>query len=401
MFDLNDEAFLKGDRRTIYAKLRAESPVLALPAGGGPPTWIVSRHKDVQALLRMPGGRVHPLGMAAPPWMPEGPARQRLQANLSQTDAPVHARLRSVLGPLFIPRKVEALRAVSADSVARSLNEVADRKDGFDVVQELAVQVPKGLICHVLGVPEEDWARLVEVQHNFLQIFSLSPLAPEQQRLLDEVTAFYFDYFASVLEKGDPAQRPPFVEQLLAAESRGELSRIEVLSLMHTVLDAGYETTRTSISNAVELLATIPGLFDALRDDPSLVPNAVEEILRYESPVHLRFRFLSEPFAASDGTVLPEGALVIALIAAANQDETVFESPLRLDLKRPNAAHHQAFGGGLHHCLGAPIARIQLQETLRGLATTFSRFELPDGPGPRFPLAVFPALASLRVVATR
>jgi cytochrome P450 len=195
--------------------------------------------------------------------------------------------------------------------------------------------------------------------------------------------------------------RPPLVELLLAAEQKGELSRTETVSIMHTVLDAGYETTRTSISNAIELLATVPGLFEQLRSDPALVANAAEEFLRIRTPIHMRHRYLEQPYTATDGTVIPAGAQVLLMLAAANQDEAEFAAPLSIDLRRANAARHQAFGGGLHHCLGAPIARIQLQETLLGLARCYESFELPHGKGERYPSLVFPALASLNVIATR
>ncbi len=402
MIDFHDPDFLRGDRTAVYDRLRAEHPVWHMPQDANPQepdTWVVSRHADVEALLRLAGTRVQPAGLDAPAWMAEGPARQRLRANLAQTDAPVHHRMRGVLGPLFIPRRIEALRAVSADSVARALQAVAHRDGAFDVVQEIAQQVPKGVICHMLGIPEADWGKLIAMQHDHLLIFSFSALTVDEAARLDAVVQFYKDYFGVLLDGA--GEDTPLVASLRAAQERGELSRTEVLSIMHTVLDAGFETTRTSISNAMELLASVPGLFDQLRNDPALVNNGVEELLRVRTPIHVRHRFLTAPFTASDGTVIPAGAQVLLMLASANRDAGVFDDPHRIDLRRGNASRHQAFGGGLHHCLGAPLARIQLQETLRGLVRSYDSLALADGPGPRYPSLKFPALSSLHVVAER
>lgn len=401
MINFNDKEFLCGDRSAAYAQLRQQAPVWHMGSENGTSTWVLSRYADVQAVLRMPAGRVQPPGMVSPPWIEEGPARERLRANLAQTDAPVHTRLHSVIGPMFIPRKIEALRAVSTDSVARALHAMARHEGEFDLVQEIAAQVPKGVICHLLGIPEADWNSLIAVQHDFLNIFSPFPLTADEKRRLDEVVLYYRRYFEDYLSATDPAQCSALVQLLLAAEQRGEINRTETISVMHTVLDAGYETTRTSISNAVELLAGDPALFEHLRDQPDDVMNAVEEILRIRSPIHVRHRFLVESYTASDGTLIPAGAQALLMVAAANQDEAVFEDPLKLDFKRANANRHQAFGGGLHHCLGAPIARIQLQETLLGLAKTYTSLALPRGKGARYPSLKFPALSSLHVLANR
>lgn len=404
MLDFNNPEFLSGDRTAAYDRLRTEQPVWQMPAGSypeAPDTWVLSRYVDVQALLRLAETRVQPPGMDVPPWIDEGPTSERLRANLAQSDAPVHTRLRSVLGPMFIPRRIEALRAVSADSVARALHAVAARTGAFDVVQEIAVEVPKGVICHLLGIPETDWPRLTAPLHDHLLIFSLFPLTEHEKARLNAVVVFYRDYFGALFDAGGEGKDTPLVASLRAAQSRGELSRAEVLSLMETVMDAGFETTRTSISNAVEILATVPGLFDQLRQDPELIQNGAEELLRVRSPIHVRHRFLAQPFTASDGTVIPAGAQVLLMLAGANRDPAVFDDPHRIELRRANAARHQAFGGGLHHCLGAPLARIQLQETLRGLTQAYTRLALPEGPGPRFASLKFPALSSLRIEAER
>ncbi|WP_018634952.1 cytochrome P450 [Parafrankia elaeagni] len=393
--DLFDQGFLAGDRTEPYRQLRDTGAVLPLTLGPGEPARVLSNHADVRAVLRLPRGRVQPLGSVAPPWL-TGPALERLRANLVQVDDPDHARLRNVVGPMFIPRRVEQFRELAVESVARAIANVQAKDGVVDAVQDLGVDIPRGVICRFLGIPEDDWHRLTEQVHTFLLIFSPAPLTEEQQGLLNGATQFFFDYFDAFLDSRPRAEHSPFAQLLLDAESAGDLSHVEVLSLMHTILDAGYETTRTSISNLVELLVQQPEVLEELRAVPDLVPAAVEELLRFRTPLHVRERYLVEEFEASDGTVLPAGTRAIVMIAAANRDPAEFADPDRFDLHRGNASGHLAFGGGMHHCLGAPIARIQVQETLRGILANFDSVEQRE-PGQRFPDLIFPALTTLPV----
>lgn len=385
--DLDDPRFLTGDRSIAYRALRDRAPVIDLDG-----MWLLSRHADVQAVLRNPSGRMQPAGHDAPGWMRRGPALRRLRANMVQTDRPVHDRLRHVVAPLFTAHRADDWRAAAAREVALELDAVGD--DPLDAVHQLAATVPRGVLRLLIGVPDEDWSRLISIQHDFLMIFSPFPLAPAQQDRLDEVAGFYLDYFDELL--GRSHEPPALVRRLLEAEARGELSRDEVLSLMHTVLDAGFETTRTSISNLVELFATVPGLFDAVRAEESLIPAVVEESLRVRAPLQTMTRILTEDYETSDGTVLSSGATTLCLIGSANLDESVFTDPDRIDPRRDTTGRHQSFGGGLHHCLGAPLARVQLHETVLGLVRRFSRIEL-TGAAARYPSLMFPSLQTLTV----
>ena len=390
MPDLEDPAFLTGDRSGAYRALRDEAPVLRIGEPGAE-TWLLSRHEDVQAVLRSTSTRMQPDGQDAPGWMPEGPARRRLRGNMVQTDRPIHTRLRGVVGPLFTARQSDRLRAAAAAEIAGELDALPGGT--LDAV-EFAARVPRGVLRLLIGMPDEDWAPLLATQLDFLAIFSPFPLPPEHQARLDEVAQFYLDYFDDLLGRLD--EPPELVRRLLAAEEAGELSHDEVLSVMHTVLDAGFETTRTSISNAVELFATVPGLFDEVRGDVSLVVGMVEETLRLRAPVQMVTRILGEDHAASDGTVVPAGDRVMAVIGSANVDDRLFAEPSVADLRRGNAARHLSFGGGLHHCLGAPLARVQLQEAVGALVRRFDRVEVAGVPG-RHPSLIFPALHTLPV----
>lgn len=395
--DLEDPAFLAGDRSTTYQRLRDDTPVLRL-GDGGREDWIVSRHADVQAIMRNPGGRMQPLGIDAPPWLVDGPALRRLRANMAQTDQPVHRQLRGLVAPLFTGRQAEQLRNEAAAAARRELDAARQDSGSFDAVADLAAQVPKGVLRQLIGMPEQDWAMLIETQLDFLMIFSPFPLDETQQARLNEVVSFYFTYFDDLLK--NVTEPTELARRLLAAERDGDLTHDQVLSIMHTVLDAGFETTRTSISNAVELFATVPGLLDEIRADPDLIPGAVEEFLRARPPLHAHQRYLVEDYTALNGTTIPAGAHVLVLIGAANTDERVFPEPDRIDVRRENASRHMTFGGGLHHCLGAALARVQLQETVAELARRFQRIDIEGGPAERHPSLIFPSLAALRVRAT-
>ena len=392
-FALDDPAFLTGDRHAGYRALRDRGAVVVV---GDPdhPTHVLTRYADAHAVLRDTTARMQPEGRDAPAWMPDGPARRRLRANMVQTDRPIHTRLRGVVAPLFTARQVEKMRAAAAAELADELGALTAAGGRFDAVSQLAARVPRGVLRLLIGMPDEDWEPMLRTQIDFLMIFSPFPLDAEHQARLDEVAQFYLDYFDGLL--GRTTEPTDLVRRLLDAEERGELSRDEVLSLMHTVLDAGFETTRTSIANMVELFATVPGLLAEVRDDPALVTPMVEETLRLRAPVQVVPRILTAAYAATDGTTVPAGASTLCAIGSANLDERTFDAPERVDLARPNASRHLAFGGGLHHCVGAPLARIQLQETVAALARRVTRIE-PDGPSERYPSLMFPSLATLPV----
>ncbi|GAA2874505.1 cytochrome P450 [Pseudonocardia halophobica] len=384
-----DPDWLAGDRTEVYRTLRDDFPVLQ--AG---PTRIVSRHADAETVLRDPTGRMQVPGTDLPAWFPAGPAARRLRANMVQTDGEVHRRLRGTVAPLFTARRSEELRAAAAAEVAAELDRVLVDGRPFDAVAELAARIPRGVLRLLIGMPDEDWALMLDTQVDFLMIFSPFPLESAQQARLDEVSQFYFDYFDGFL--GRTTRPTPLVERLLTAESEGRLSRDEVLSLMHTVLDAGFETTRTSLSNLVEYLAARPELLEVARRAPTTRLGIREELLRLRAPVQVANRIPAEDVVTSDGSVLPAGEQVLVVVGAANTDERAFRDPYRMDPDRPNASRHLAFGMGLHHCLGAPLARIQLAETLAGLADRVSAIDL-DGKAERHPSLIFPSLTSLPV----
>lgn len=391
--DFDDPTFLTGDRLDAYRSLRDHAPVLKV-GEPGQQTWILSRFADVYAVLREPTGRMQQDGADAPKWMRDGPALRRLRANMVQTDRPVHTRLRGTVGPLFTLRQSERLRDAAAREVAVELDTLGE--SAFDAVGRLAARVPRGVLRLLIGMPDADWAAIIRNQVDFLMIFSPFPLDGAKQDRLDEVAQFYFDYFEGLL--GSTREPTDLVRRLLVAEEAGELTRVEVLSLMHTVLDAGFETTRTSISNVVELFATVPGLMDAVRKDESLVSRVVEETLRVRAPVQAQPRILTTDYTTEEGTTIPAGAQTLCLVGSANTDDRVFPDPGRVDPHRENAGKHLSFGGGLHHCLGAPLARVQLQEAVTGLVQRFSRIELV-GAGSRYPSLIFPSLSALPVLA--
>ena len=219
--DLSDQGFLAGDRTEAYRRLRDTGTAVPLALGPGDPAQVVSNYTDVRAILRLPEGRVQPRGTVAPPWL-EGVALDRLRANLVQIDKPDHTRLRNVVGPMFIPRRVEQFREFAADSVARAIANVRAQGGTADAVQDLGVDIPRGVICRFLGIPEEDWGRLTENQHAFLLIFSPAPLDQDQMGALNGITKFYLDYFENFLASRPRVEHSPFVQLLLDAEQAGD-----------------------------------------------------------------------------------------------------------------------------------------------------------------------------------
>ena len=396
-----DDAFLDVERYAYYAECRNNEPIQFISDSGDYRTWAVFKYEDVKKLSMAPGARLNPVGQNSPAWMTDSIVLQRFLANLSQIDGPIHGALRRSVSSFFSPRNVESIREVSSFAVARLITRISEKTGTYDAVEEFAGQVPRDVICSILGLPVEDWNMLIAMQHDFLMIFSFTPLSDTEQNRLHDVTKFYLDYFRQSLESGKIDRSTSLVAHLLAEESFGNLNHVQVLSIMHTVLDGGYETTRTSIANAIEIFANNPHILLELKECPANVNNAVEEFLRFRAPVHIRQRYLVEDYTTTDGQLIKAGDRVFLSLASACRDEGRFANPDEIRVSRSNATEHVAFGGGgVHSCLGTALARLQLQEVFKGVVNSIEKFEMSGPPAKRHRSLIFPALEHLHVRST-
>jgi pimeloyl-[acyl-carrier protein] synthase len=367
------------DPYPFYHRVRAGDPIHRSWAAYG---WVLSRHRDVVEVLRDPRfsaddrnfsqyGKIRAQrvrdGLADPD---EEPAPVMLRI-----DPPDHTRLRSLVSKAFTPRAVARLRARIEEITAELLDGVAGR-DGFDVIAELAIPLPVTIIAEMLGIPAED--RATFKRWSDVLVGFLDPQAARDPAVMRTTVEEFFAYVGRIAAERRARPADDLLSALVAAEDAGQkLSEEELHGTVALLLAAGNETTTNLIGNGLLALLRHPAELARLRADPALIERAVEELLRYDSPVQLTGRIAKED-VDFHGTRFRKGQNVILLLGAANRDPEVFAEPDRLDLTRADV-DHLSFGHGHHFCLGAQLARLEAQIALGELVRRFPQLRLADG----------------------
>ena len=349
---------------TIF-DVRPEAGLQRAPEGDG---WVAASHAAVQSVLREPGWssdhrKATRRALASEEAVPEI-VGEMLSRILLFMDAPDHTRLRGLISKAFTPRSVERLRPrISAltDELLAPLR-AAGR---FDVIDDFAFPLPVTVICELLGVPPEDRELFRQQTRDMAAILDWD-VTPEQLGRAAGGVLTFTAYLVPLFEQRRRDPRDDIVSALVAAEEAGDrLGADELLTTVVLLLVAGHETTMNLIGNGLLALLRNPDQLELLRRRPDLMPAAVEELLRYDSPVRLTVRT-----ATADTTLAGEpvraGEQVIAMLDAANHDPAVFPSPDTLDVTR-DARGHVSFGTGAHYCLGAALARAEAQVALAAL----------------------------------
>ena len=399
-YDLYSHDFRRSTHET-YARMRDESPVHRQPGlDGETPIWFVTRYDDVVTLLTdnerfvldpalaLTSEELASLNAGGPALDP------RVNENLLSKDGDDHRRLRRLVTKAFTPRIVEGLRPRVGEIADDLIDRVADR-GRMELVDDFAFPLPITVIAELLGIPAEDQARFREWSSSFVTPALTPELQEQAMRHTDEFIAYLDDLFAG--RRAAPTE--DLVSALVRAEDEGDhLSENELYSMVVLLIVAGHETTVSLITNAVHALLTHPAQLDALRTDPSLVPTAVEELLRFDSPVE---RTITRWVAADvelGGAQLSRGDLVIAVVGSANRDEARFAQADELDLVRAGSKH-VGFGRGPHFCLGAPLARLETEIALTTLLRRLPGLRLAIAADDLYwrPIPIFRSLASLPV----
>ncbi|GAA2723840.1 cytochrome P450 [Actinocorallia aurantiaca] len=351
-----------------YRRLRETAPVLLTRDG----TLVLTRHADCEAALRhrFLGRRGEVLGFGVTALPPDEPALalRSVQDSMLFADPPDHARLRRLVSSAFAGRHVEALRRAVAARTDAALRALAEAP-GADFVTGFALPVPVQVIADLLGVPEEDRAWLVP---RVLELgAALGPrTAPGVRDRALAAQADLTGYLTGLLAARRAEPEDDLLSRLAASRADDALTEAETVGACFLLFGAGVETTSHALGNALAALFAHPDQFDVLCRDPSLAGVAVEELLRYDAPVQADARRVLEPTAFL-GIDLEPGRTVLALLGAANRDPARHEDPDRLDVTR--AASHLAFAAGPHSCLGAHLARLELEVFLRRLVTGYPR----------------------------
>ncbi len=361
----------------LFRRLRTEDPVHWDPFLH---TWVVTRYADVQEVLHtFSANRTHtPDKLRAMGLAHMSPIAELMVQQMLFMDPPQHTRLRKLASHAFTPARVAVLRSHIREIVARLL-EVVRPTRRMDVIRDLAEPLPAIVTAEMLGVPVDDRDRLKAWTADFAEMlgnFQHNPdRVPRVLRTVEEMTAYFHD--AVRAQRAEP--RGGLISSLMSAEVDGDrLSDEEVVATSIVTMVGGQETTTNLIGNGLITLLLNPDSLERLRVEPALVPMAIEEMLRYESPSQHTGRLAPEDRELG-GKVIRKGQAVMAVMAAANRDPERFPEPDRFDITRPDN-RHLAFGYAAHFCFGAALARIEGQEALQAIVERLPGLRLEPGP---------------------
>jgi pimeloyl-[acyl-carrier protein] synthase len=366
------------DPHPIYHATRAAKPLLRTEEG----SWILTRYADCEAVLRDPRFSSNPQHLADPPPLEEASMREAMAQSGSTIllfmDPPDHTRIRNLVSRNFTPRAIGAWRPRVTEIVDGLLDEAEERGE-LEVVGEFGFQVPVIVICELLGVPAEDRHLFGPWSSDASRLLDQNLTAEETQRGLMGAMSL-IGYLNPLIEDRQRTPRDDLLSHIVAAGTADgapedqRLSDEELRSLVLLLFVAGHETTMNLIGNGTKALLDHPDQLARLRADPSLIETATEEILRYDGPVHVTGRIATTDVEVA-GQPIATGTQVVTLLAAANRDPAEFAQPDRFDVGRdPN--HHLAFSKGIHHCLGAALARMEGQLAIGRLVERFGTLEL-------------------------
>ena len=389
-----------------FRVMRSLDPVHHSPIG----FWVLTGHAEVSAVLRdarlgveehkadlsilRVNGLNRLLGRAEEGGRHDGPFIDLFHRLMLFRDPPDHTRLRRLVSKAFTPPRAEAL-APRVEELVDELLEPAVRRGSIELLQELAYPLPARVICDLLGVPRGDDELVVRLAPALATGLDPSPMrTAEAVAAADRAVVELTEYLDGLIESKRRAPGDDLLSALLAAEDDGDtLTHEELVGTVVLLLIAGHETTANLIGNGVLALLRHPAQLARLRNDPGLDRTAVEELLRYDSPVQMTQRIALAPVELGDVTV-PAGHMVIACLGAANRDPAVFERPDELDVGRsPNP--HVALSGGAHFCLGAPLARMEARIAVPAIVRRLPGLRLAGPPPRRRPSFTIRALQRL------
>lgn len=379
-FAPNDVGFIS-DPYPVYAEMRADTPVMYDEATDH---WLVSRYEDVNALLRDRrfGRTYHHLathGEMGRPEEPEwhSPFWHLIRSGILDMEPPDHTRVRKLVAKAFTPRYVEGLRPMVQRIMDSLVDEVAGAGE-FDLLPTVAEPLPVTVIAEMLGVPEEDRVHLRPWSADICKMYELNPPIESQQDAV-RASAEFSEYLRGLSRQRRRAPRDDLISKLTQVVDEGQtLTEDELVGTCVLILNAGHEATVNSTLIGWWTLFRHPDDLKRLREDRPLLPHAVDELLRYDTPLQMFERWVLEPFTLH-GHEIPKGAELGLLFGSANRDPAVFDSPDELDLGRePNP--HLTFGAGIHFCLGAPLGRLELQTSFATLMDRFPNLELVEEP---------------------
>ncbi|MBM3644762.1 MAG: cytochrome P450 [Alphaproteobacteria bacterium] len=373
-FNPLDPAFI-ADPYPFYHRLRSTAPVFRTPMG----FWLVSRYEDVALVLRdrrfgkdFAGNMSRRYGARAM----EEPAIASLGRTMLVLDPPDHTRLRGLVNKAFVARRIADMRRQVSALVEAEIDRV-QAKGGMDVVKELAHRLPVLVICDMLGIPEDHRGPFLAERNVNGRLLDPVPMSRDEMDTANAMTQLAGVYFEQLCELRRKEPKDDLTTELVRAEEAGDrLTSDELKANIGLLLGAGHETTSNLIGNGLLALHRSPDQWQRLKDDPSLIPGAIEELLRFDSSVQMSGRVTLAEVELS-GQKIPAGESIVVLLGAANRDPDTYGRPDELDVARKDV-RPLSFGGGIHHCLGAQLARLEGELVFEALIRRLPTLELPE-----------------------
>ncbi|MER8103416.1 cytochrome P450 [Kitasatospora sp. NPDC094016] len=372
------------DPHAAYRRWRTEGGARKVRFGGaaGLEGWVVTGHAECRAALADPrlSKKAVTEAFARHVGNSEGGPGRDLMSHMLNSDPPEHTRLRKLVQQAYTARQVAALRPMVERHVGALLDQL-DGPDPVELISEFALPLPLAVVFELFGAPQAERENL-QVRGNAVDA------DPEDDGETDggadgevsvETAEGMADYLRALVDHKRTHPGDDLISELLAAQADGDrLTEAEITSMAFLLAIAGHQTTVNLIANGIHTLLGHPEQLAALRANPALLPGAIEEVLRYESPFSIAsLRRTTEPVTIA-GTTIPAGEFVQIALLAANRDPAVFTDPDRFDITRPDATRHLAFGHGIHHCLGAQLGRLQAEVAFTELLRRYPALRLAD-----------------------
>ncbi|MGH6777755.1 MAG: cytochrome P450 [Bradyrhizobium sp.] len=366
-----------------YERLRTTDPMHVTTYGA----FVASRHAEVNQVLRDKRFGKDFVDRSIRRYGPDimnEPIFRSMSHWMLQQDPPDHTRLRGLVVKAFTARRVEDMRPRIQEVVDQTIDAVIDRGH-MDLIEDFAFRLPVTIICDMLGIPEEHREMFYKGSRDGGRILDPVPLTPEEIAQANAGNAMAKMYFEQLFELRRRNPGSDLTTQLVQAEEGGnKLTNEELTANIILLFGAGHETTVNLIGNGVLALHRNPDQLALLKDNLSLMPNAIEEFLRYDSSVQLTGRAALQDIDDLGGKTIPKGESVLCLLGSANRDPAVYpDRPDRLDITRPNV-RPLSFGGGIHHCLGAQLARIEAEIAIATLLRRLPDLRLDDANNPEW-----------------
>jgi cytochrome P450 len=354
---------------SVYAKARVHGDLVVVPEWNNAFAFSIDA---VNALFKHPSASANRLGVMDEAWF----GTKLLQPMMLFHDASSHMRLRSLVSQAFTPKAIAETRNVIADLTDELLEQHV--KQGGDFLTNVAVPLPMLVIAKLLGLETVDRIAFRNWADALIVVLDGSALNSSNPQVLEQHISQMFTYFAESAETMKMTNAPGVLGAMARAEAGGQrLTREELLANAALLLAAGFETTTNLIAGAMLAFSDFPSQWQLLLEQPELLVNAAEECLRFVTPVQATSRQVQNALIEWQSQQIPIGTHISLMLGAANRDPKKFENPDDFDIARENASQHVAFASGAHYCLGAPLARLEMQVFLERLALKYPNFAVP------------------------